>query len=126
MKRLSKDRKQQRADLVTRLNDAAEAVRAALVTVNAEIAGKLNSAIENYNLILSVAEAFRDEIVSELEHYASDRSDRWQNSERGQIHEAWKQEWEVLDVTGLDAIDEIDEPEMAHANELESLRPQPE
>ena len=69
MKRLSKDRKQQRADLVTRLNDAAEAVRAALVAVNAEIAGKLNSAIENYNLILSVAEAFRDEIVSELEHY---------------------------------------------------------
>ena len=126
MKRLSKDRKQQRADLVTRLNDAAEAVRAALVAVNAEIAGKLNSAIENYNLILSVAEAFRDEIVSELEHYASDRSDRWQNSERGQSHEAWKQEWEVLDVTGLDAIDEIDEPEMAHANELESIRSQPE
>src|SRR5262245_45243464 len=30
MKRLSKDQKQQRADLVTRLNDAAEAVRAAL------------------------------------------------------------------------------------------------
>jgi hypothetical protein len=126
MKRLSKDRKQQRADLVTRLNDAAEAVRAALVAVNAEIAGKLNSAIENYNLILSVAEAFRDEIVSELEHYASDRSDRWQNSERGQSHEAWKQEWEVLDVTGLDAIDEINEPEMAHPNELESLRSRPE
>jgi hypothetical protein len=126
MKRLSKDRKQQRADLVTRLNDAAEAVRAALVAVNAEIAGKLNSAIENYNLILSVAETFRDEIVNELEHYASDRSDRWQNSERGQSHEAWKQEWEVLDVTVLDAIDEIDEPEMAHANELESLRSQPE
>jgi hypothetical protein len=43
MKRLSKDQKQQRADLVTRLNDAAEAVRAALAAVNAEIAGKLNS-----------------------------------------------------------------------------------
>ena len=68
----------------------------------------------------------RDEIVSEMEHYASDRSDRWQNSERGQSHEAWKQEWEVLDVTVLDAIDEIDEPAMAHANELESLRSQPE
>ena len=50
MKRLSKDQKQQRADLVTRLNDAAEDVRAALAAVNAEIAGKLNSAIENYNL----------------------------------------------------------------------------
>jgi transposase len=63
MKRLSKDQKQQRAHLVTRLNDAAEAVRAALAAVNAEIAGKLNSAIENYNLVVSVAEAFRDEIV---------------------------------------------------------------
>jgi hypothetical protein len=82
MKRLSKDQKQQRADLVTRLNDAAEAVRAALAAVNAEIAGKLNSAIENYNLVVSVVEAFRDEIVSEMEHYASDRSDRWQKSER--------------------------------------------
>ena len=56
MKRLSKDQKQQRADLVTRLNDAAEAVRAALAAVNAEIAGKLNSAIENYNLVVSVVE----------------------------------------------------------------------
>ena len=111
MKRLSKDQKQQRADLVTRLNDAAEAVRAALAAVNAEIAGKLNSAIENYNLVVSVVELFRDEIVSEMEHYASDRSDRWQKSERGQRHEAWKQEWEGLDVTALDAIDAIDEPE---------------
>ena len=122
MKRLSKDQKQQRADLVTRLNDAADAVRAALAAVNAEIAGKLNSAIENYNLVVSVVEAFRDEIVSEMEHYASDRSDRWQKSERGQRHEAWKQEWEGLEVTALDAIDAIDEPEMAHANELECLR----
>ena len=64
MKRLSKDQKQQRADLVTRLNDAAEAVRAALAAVHTEIAGKLNSAIENYNLVVSVVEAFRDEIVS--------------------------------------------------------------
>jgi hypothetical protein len=47
-----------------------------------------------------------------MEHYATDRSDRWQKSERGQRHEAWKQEWEGLDVTVLDAIDEIDEPEM--------------
>jgi hypothetical protein len=120
--RLSKDQKQQRADLVTRLNDAAEAVRAALVAVN----GKLNSAIENYNLVVSVVEAFRDEIVSEMENYASDRSDRWQKSEKSHRHEAWKQEWEGLDVTALDAIDGIDEPEMAHANELESIRSQPE
>jgi hypothetical protein len=55
MKRLSKDQKQQRADLVTRLNDA-----------------------------------------------------------------------EGLDVAALDAIDEIDEPELALANELESIRSQPE
>src|SRR5215813_4909828 len=101
-------------------------VRAALAAVNAEIAGKLNSAIENYNLVVSVVEAFRDEIVSEMEHYASDRSDRWQKSERGHRHEAWKQKWEGLDVTALDAIDAIDEPEMAHANELESIQSQPE
>ena len=43
-------------------------------------------------------------------------------AKRGQRHEAWKQEWEGLDVTALDAIDEIDEPEMAHANELESIQ----
>jgi hypothetical protein len=61
-----------------------------------------------------------------MEHYASDRSDRWQKSEKGQRHEAWKQEWEGLDVTALDAIDAIDEPEMAHANELESIHSQPE
>ena len=125
MNRLSKNQKHQRADLVTRLNDAAEAVRAALAAVNTEIAGKLNSAIENYNLVVSVAEAFRDEIVSELEHYSSNRSDRWQRSERSQRHEAWKQEWEGLDVTALDAIDKIDEPELVHANEFESIRSQP-
>jgi len=125
MNRLSKGQKQQRADLVTRLNDAAEVVKAAVSAVNAEIAGKLNSAIGNYNLVVSVVEAFREEIVSEMEHYATDRSDRWQKSERGQRHEAWKEEWEGLDVTALDAIDAIDEPEMSHANEFESLRSQP-
>ena len=41
-------------------------------------------------------------------------------------HEAWKQEWEGLDVAALDAIDEIDEPEMPLPNELESIRSQPE
>src|SRR5262249_6055186 len=112
MEGMCKNQKQQRADLVTRLNDAAEAVRAALAVVNTEIAGKLNSAIENYNLVVSVVGAFRDEIVSEMEHYASDRSDRWQKSERSQRHEAWKQEREDLDVTALDAIDAIDEPEI--------------
>src|SRR4029077_8666276 len=81
MKRLSKDQKRQRADLVTRLNDAAEAVRAALAAVNAEIAGKLNSAIENYNLVVSVVEAFRDEIVSEMEHYERLRDDLVQDFE---------------------------------------------
>src|SRR5258707_12956505 len=115
MKRLSKDQKQQRADLVTRLNYAAETVRAALAAVNAEIAGKLNSAIENYNLVVSVVEAFRDEIVSEMEYYASDRSDRWQKSEKGQKHEAWKQEGEGLGLAPLDALDEINDPTIAHA-----------
>jgi hypothetical protein len=33
---------------------------------------------------------------------------------------------EGLDVTALDAINAIDEPEMAHANELESIQSQPE
>src|SRR5262249_25372336 len=122
MKRLSKDQKQQRADLVTRRNDAAEAVRAALAAVNGEIAGKLNSAIENYNLVVSVVEAFRDEIVSEMEHYASDRSDRWQKSERGQRHEASKQEWAGLDVRASDLIQGSKKQERAQDNNLEQIQ----
>jgi len=74
---------------------------------------------------MSSVEAFRDEIMSEMEHYASDRSDRWGRA-KGARGMKLGTGMGSLDVTALDAIDAIDEPEMAHANELESIQSQPE
>lgn len=125
MKRLSKEHERQKALNVEALNKAAEAVRAAVAAVNAEIGAKLNPAIDAYNAALSDAEQFKDEIAGEMDSYMDDRSDNWRNGDAGQTYDSWKSEWEGFDATELGSIEEIEEPEMDHADNLEQLQHEP-
>ncbi len=51
--------------------------------------------------------AFRDDIVSQMDEYMSDRSEKWQESAAGQNYEAWKSEWENAQIEPI----EIEMPE---------------
>src|SRR5262249_45903010 len=115
-----------RDEAVKALNEAAEALRNTIAEINAAIEEKVNPAIEAYNEALMAATEFRDEIVSDMETYADERSDKWREGDAGSNYESWKGEWEGIDLGELNAIEEIEEPDLSHAESIEQLPEQPE
>ena len=93
MKKLSKQRLAEKAEWIKKLGEAR---------------GDLENAVSDYNQIVADAAAWRDEIVSEMEDYANERSEKWPESDAGQAFESWKQEWESASIEEADV--EIPEP----------------
>lgn len=75
----------------------------------AEVAyNEMITKITEYNGILDELTTFRDEIVSQIDNYISDRSERWQETDAASNYEDWKQSWENLDLDNVDEPDELD------------------
>lgn len=110
MKRLSKGQLAARDDLIKRLRDASAAV--------SEMIGLANSKIEEYNAAVADVETFRDEIKGAQEEYEGERSDKWREGEGGSNYQDWMGEWDSLDPS---PIDEVEEPDMDLADNLEGL-----
>jgi hypothetical protein len=121
MKNLSKDEKAQKLSLHELLTSASSDVQLAVAEVNALIEAKLKPAIEAYNNILDDMESFRDEIKGQMDDYFGERSDKWQEGDAGTAYQAWITEWENFDVSHLDEIEPIQEPEMAHVEAFDNL-----
>jgi ribosomal 50S subunit-associated protein YjgA (DUF615 family) len=121
MKRLSKTQEKTKAELIEALGKAAETVREALETVNTAIEANLNPAIETYNNALTEVETFRDEIVGEMDNYYNERSDNWRDGDAGSNYTDWKGEWEGLDISEVEAVEQIDEPTLNHGEEVDAL-----
>jgi exonuclease VII small subunit len=67
----------------------------------------LQTELEKYNDVLEEAREFRDDIVSVFDDFISNKSEKWQESDKGQAAASLKDAWENLT---LDQID-VDEPE---------------
>jgi hypothetical protein len=78
--------------------DAAESAWAAYV-----------QAIEKLNQAISEAADFRDTIVQEMADYASDRGEKWADSDAGQAFEAWQGAWELVDLEQIDVSETNDD-----------------
>lgn len=113
--KLSKAEEAQRADLVSELATAAAELQEAIDAFNTakdEAATDLQTAVDAYNQVLAeakdtLAEAvqayndklseardFAGQIAADADNDISDKSDKWQEGERGQAAVAWKDEWE--------------------------------
>jgi hypothetical protein len=125
MKKLSKRDLERRTEVLAKLQAAEKQIDEAIVVVNSVIDEKVNAAITRYNEAVSELEGLRDDIVAEMESYAGDRSEKWQEGDAGQAYEEWKGEWENLDVSELDAVEALELPETPHAEELEALPSEP-
>ena len=115
MKSLNKAQEKARADIV-------ETLRVITAEIEQQVS-EVNELIAKYNDELGNVEELRDEIVGEMEAYYEDRSEKWQEGEKGQNYSAWKDQWEVLDITPLD---DIDAPDLDLPDELENLPSEPE
>lgn len=109
MKKLARSRQNEMSRIQERLREAAAGLEEAVGTANEAISQAHRSLVEAadaYNEAVEEAEAFRDDVVSEMEGYADERSEKWRDSDRGQAYESWMNQWREL---GFDKA-EFDEP----------------
>ena len=81
-----------------------------------------NEQVYAYNVLLEQAWELRDEIVSDQETYYEERSEEWQQDDKGEAHQEWSEEWGGAD---LEAVEEIDEFEVEHPQTLSDLPHEP-
>ena len=108
-----------KAALIDELNEANGNLGDAVANFN-EIANKAFSDVEAariaFNEIISKARDFADEVGADIQAYAEEKSEKWQESEAGGgRYTDWQRAWEDLDLPDA----EITEPEELCVDGLE-------
>lgn len=119
MNKISKDQSTHHTHVSQALNAAREALTTAVEAFNtkrAEAFAEVTTAAEKLNTELNAARELRDEVVSDMEGYTSDRSEKWAESEAASAFADWQSAWEGLDLDDV----EVDEPEDLEAPEVDA------
>jgi hypothetical protein len=91
---------------------------------------RLDQAYADYNGVISTAEDLMSDITGRLRSEWDEKSETWQQSDRGIDAEGWVSQFEEITFTQLDTyiIDEIPHPDDASdtADEIENLPTEPE
>jgi hypothetical protein len=74
----------------------------------------LDEALEKYNALVADAESLRDDVLSSIQDFCGDKSEKWQESEKGQNYAQWAGLWE-------DQFDQVDELDLDHHDRLCNL-----
>ena len=115
-----------REEIKTSLTAAHTAMQNEWPVLEAAIA-KYNSLIDAYNAALEDARGFADDCNNAIEEYMSDKSEKWQEGERGQAFEEWRQEFENASFDDIEHIDISDlEPTDDDPEAVETLEGLPE
>jgi hypothetical protein len=101
MLRLLKSEVERKAYLVSKLKDLEESIKPLL---------------EEYNGIIGSINEFAENIKQRQQDYYDDRSESWQESDRGMEYECWKDEWD-----SFYELDEIECPDFVDIEEFENL-----
>jgi len=118
--------KKLRREYVKRIEEITEALRAAADAVDEKFdvvndaVGDLNIAIDSYNAVLEDARDLQGEVTASMDEYESDRSEKWQDGKAGHLFKAWQAGWADLDFEDLPNADEIEQPDLKHADALDS------
>jgi hypothetical protein len=107
------------ARLRERIEDEFRALSAEL----REIALPLNGLISEYNAALDRTKGFIDGVAEEHRDAYDEKSDRWQEGDRGQAALAFVEEWENVYLSEIEEVEIVapDEPEFGSVDTLDSL-----
>lgn len=128
MKKLTKEESEKRTKFVEQLRAAQGKVEDEIDAANAklefEVLKPVNDAIEAYNKIREEAEGFVADLVSSMDDFASEKSERWTEGDAGQAFESWKSEYENIALDELDTVDAealaIEKPDFNGIDDLEN------
>lgn len=133
--KLTKQECKNRDTHVAALQEAAEILQSSVVEFNSEVERaweQVTSALETYNEALSNAREFAEDIANNIESFYDEKSEKWQESDRGSAVRSMQEEWAALDTeeVTLDAPVAVNEPDCIchgdHATNLEALPIEPE
>jgi F0F1-type ATP synthase membrane subunit b/b' len=126
--KLTKAQIEQKGELSAKLTTALDELNASVEAFNLAVADEratLQTSLDAYNAVLSEAREFASDIASQADQDISDKSEKWQEGERGQAAIEYKDAWETLAQSSLDDLEiempdelEIDEPD--HVGELDN------
>lgn len=100
----------ERDALVTDIRAKADALEAAITAYNdgiEKLATALSEAAEEYNGALADVQDFVSGVAEDGRAEFEEKSERWQEGEKGQYADAWLQQWESLELEDF----EFDAPE---------------
>lgn len=125
--KLSEAEIKQRDELLANLNSATNALDDAVREYNEavdKLREPLDAVVAGYNEIVNQAQAFAEDIANTADGEISDKSEKWQDGEKGQAAIAFKDAWECLghdlrEIT-INYPDELDVDAPTHADDLEA------
>jgi DNA anti-recombination protein RmuC len=131
MKALSKKDAKRKAELVGEIQDKATELSTAVAKFNDELAKlreDLTATVNDYNEAVQAAEEFRADMLSQMQSYFDEKSEKWQEGEAGQAYQQWINDWDGTPLTQVDLEmpDDISEPSDEASAELEGLADDPE
>jgi capsule polysaccharide export protein KpsE/RkpR len=124
--KLTKEEKTRRDQLVRDLGSLICQIEDEVNNYNAEVE-KLRTYVEpvvkRYNALAAEAEGFREDIVGRLDVEYDDKSEKWQDGDRGQEVRSWIDEWENLDLSEIEVEwpDELEIERPSGPDDLEGL-----
>lgn len=124
---LSKQQLAAKAKLYNDLIAAREAVEAAVVEFNEtvqEAMPPVAEAVDRYNTAVQAAAELAEEVASDIQNFIDDKSEKWQESDRGQEYATWAEEWnspDLFEEVKIEFPSELETPEMEHGDTLDVL-----
>lgn len=117
MKSPSKDQQAERDRLIAALTAAESEIETAIARYNSHLGehrDEITAVVAVYNELVADADALRNWAEADIQEYMNDRSEKWQEGERGQAYEVWRQSFENLDLSGIgievELPDDLEEP----------------
>lgn len=126
--KLDKQDTARKAALVEELGAASGKLEDALSAYNFEVSQaqtRLQGAIDAYNVAVDEARGFAEDVARAAEDAIDNKSEKWQEGEKGQAASEWKDAWEnnELDEITVEFPEEltIDDTETDHGSKLDEL-----
>lgn len=117
--------------LLDELRDKKNDLEAAISDFNAalaELRTPVEDAIAAYNEQLAIVKEFTEEVAGHISEYISEKTDSWQESEKGEAANDLLSTWEQIDLDDfeLDLPEDLDESLPTHDDDLEELQTETE
>lgn len=125
MKKFSKADEARRVGIRDRMREAIQDVNSTASKIN-DLIHEANEKIGVVNEVFEEARGFREDMVSEIDSYMEDRSEKWQDGDKGQQYQAWKDALEEFSPEDIEPFEEIEEFTDEQADELDNLPSSPD